>query len=44
VERQEGGEEPSGPRSAWYWLRRAEKKNVAQAIACMQAWRPALRA
>jgi len=25
VERQEGGEDPSGPRSAWYWLRRAEK-------------------
>jgi cyclopropane fatty-acyl-phospholipid synthase-like methyltransferase len=22
VERQEGGEDPSGPRSAWYWLRR----------------------
>ncbi|MCX7854455.1 MAG: methyltransferase domain-containing protein [Anaerolineae bacterium] len=23
VERQEGGEDPSGPRSAWYWLQRA---------------------
>ncbi len=23
VERQEGGKDPSGPRSAWYWLRRA---------------------
>ncbi len=23
VERQEGGEDPSGPPSAWYWLRRA---------------------
>ncbi len=23
LERQEGGEDPSGPRSAWYWLRRA---------------------
>jgi SAM-dependent methyltransferase len=22
VERQEGGEDPTGPRSAWYWLRR----------------------
>ncbi|MGQ9716127.1 MAG: class I SAM-dependent methyltransferase [Anaerolineae bacterium] len=22
VERQEGGEDPSGPRSVWYWLRR----------------------
>lgn len=22
VKRQEGGEDPSGPRSAWYWLRR----------------------
>jgi SAM-dependent methyltransferase len=22
VERQDGGEDPSGPRSAWYWLRR----------------------
>lgn len=22
LERQEGGEDPSGPRSAWYWLRR----------------------
>ncbi len=22
VEREEGGEDPSGPRSAWYWLRR----------------------
>jgi cyclopropane fatty-acyl-phospholipid synthase-like methyltransferase len=22
VERQEGGDDPTGPRSAWYWLRR----------------------
>jgi hypothetical protein len=22
VEREEGGEDPTGPRSAWYWLRR----------------------
>lgn len=24
VERQEGGDDPTGPRSAWYWLRRTE--------------------
>lgn len=24
VERQEGGDDPTGPRSAWYWLRRRE--------------------
>jgi len=23
IERQEGGEDPTGPRSAWYWLRRS---------------------
>jgi len=25
VERQEGGDDPTGPRSAWYWLRRLDQ-------------------
>jgi cyclopropane fatty-acyl-phospholipid synthase-like methyltransferase len=28
VERQEGGDDPTGPRSAWYWLRRTQEPAV----------------
>jgi hypothetical protein len=34
VERQEGGDDPTGPRSAWYWLRRTEARiGAAGAVA-----------
>jgi cyclopropane fatty-acyl-phospholipid synthase-like methyltransferase len=28
VERQEGGDDPTGPRSTWYWLRRAQEPAI----------------
>lgn len=29
IERREGGEDPSGPPSAWYWMRRRDDRTVA---------------
>jgi len=29
VERQEGGDDPTGPSAAWYWLRRADSNRTA---------------